>query len=75
MDETKFFLASKRVQGLIIAGLGLLLPQLGIDITDQATVEFVGNFAAVAGTIWTLYGQYAKKKRLRLSPKPKAPEA
>ncbi len=69
MDETKFFLASKRVQGLIIAALGLILPQLGIEISDQATLELVGNIASTAGVIWSLYGQYAKKKRLRLSPR------
>lgn len=69
MDETKFFLASKRAQGLIIAALGLILPQLGIEISDQATIELVGNVTSSAGVLWSLYGQYAKTKRLRLSPR------
>jgi hypothetical protein len=66
---SRFFLTSKRVQGALVACIGVLLSVLGLDVTESEVAELAGNILAVAGTLWHLYGQYRKSDRpMRLRP-------
>jgi hypothetical protein len=69
--DSKFFLASKRVQGALAAILGLVLARYGVDMGETETLKVAGDILVVAGFLWHLVGQATAKKRLRLRPKSK----
>ena len=75
--ESKFFLASKTYQGLIVMVLSIVLQNvLGVDSTEASAqasdlVQKLLDLTFLLGTLWATYGRHKATKAVTLMPKAK----
>jgi hypothetical protein len=55
--NTKNFFASKVIQGVLAAGLGIMLPKLHIPVVDTDVQGIASNVLTIAGFAWGIYGR------------------
>ena len=72
MDETKFFLASKRTAGVMLVLFGLVFPKIFAKLGEENTLMLISYGIEAAGALLHFVGQMTKKKKLRFKPKSKA---
>lgn len=66
MEQTKNFLKSKSIWGLILIVLGMILPKLGITVEETQLEEILTSLLTVVGFVLSIIGRFTADKKLTI---------